>query len=51
LFSFGDWPITKKKAETWGAPQNSNFYVKLECLPFGSLYMGEKGRNLGEDMR
>jgi len=25
--------------------------VKLECLPFGSLYMGEKGRNLGEDMR
>jgi hypothetical protein len=25
-----------KKTESWEAPENSNFYVRMECLPFGS---------------
>jgi hypothetical protein len=25
-------------------PQNKRFYRKMECLPFGPTYIGEKGR-------
>jgi hypothetical protein len=33
--------------ETWEAPPNCSFYVRIECLPFGFIYIGEKERSLG----
>jgi hypothetical protein len=38
IISYFDLPITKYTYfETWEAPQHNSFYVKMQCLPFGSL--------------
>jgi hypothetical protein len=45
-----DWPIIKKTLNLEMLSQNSSFYVRIECLPFGStMYVRcEKGRTLGK---
>jgi hypothetical protein len=34
-----DCPITKKITESWEAPENSTFYVRMEGLPLGSAIL------------
>jgi len=45
-----DWPIIKKTLNLEMLSQNSSFYVRIECLPFGStMYVRcKKGRTLGK---
>jgi hypothetical protein len=45
-----DWPIAKK-LETMEAPQNRSFYGKMECFPLWPMYIGEKGRTFGQNIR
>jgi hypothetical protein len=49
LFFGGQWviligPSQPFKSEIWETPQNSNFNVTIECLPF-CPHIGENGEN------
>ncbi len=36
--------FAKKKLKLGRLPQNSSFYVRMECLPFGSAIYGRRGK-------
>jgi hypothetical protein len=41
--------MEKKKVETMEPPQNRRLYGKMECLSLWPTYIGEKGRNFGQN--
>jgi len=50
---FLQWAIligtsSNQKKKTWKAPQNSNFYVRMECLPLSQTCIGDKVENFGQ---